>query len=83
MTAYLLNPQQHAQIVDAIDNGLPEVRAAAHAMLKSMKPQTARAYITETTMGPMVWTPEMYGEACTYCDDDEFPEPLYTLGDTA
>ena len=36
------------------------------------------AYITDTHQGPMVWTPEMYGEACTYCDDGEFPVPLYT-----
>ena len=36
------------------------------------------AYITDTEQGPMVWTPEMYGEACTYCDDGEFPVPLYT-----
>lgn len=36
------------------------------------------AYITDTHQGPMVWTPEMYGEACMYCDDDEFPVPLYT-----
>ena len=37
------------------------------------------AYITETEQGPMVWTPEMYNEACTYCDDGEFPIPLYTV----
>ncbi len=36
------------------------------------------AYITDTEQGPMVWTPEMYDEACTYCDDGEFPVPLYT-----
>ena len=36
------------------------------------------AYITDTEQGLMVWTPEMYGEACTYCDDGEFPVPLYT-----
>ena len=36
------------------------------------------AYITPTEQGPMVWTPEMYGEACTYCDDGEFPVPLFT-----
>ena len=36
------------------------------------------AYITQTEQGPMVWTPEMYDEACTYCDDGEFPVPLYT-----
>jgi hypothetical protein len=36
------------------------------------------AYLTETEQGPMVWTPDMYGEACTYCDDGEFPVPLYT-----
>ena len=37
------------------------------------------AYITDTEQGPMVWTPEMYDEACTYCDDGEFPVPLYTV----
>ena len=37
------------------------------------------AYITPTEQGPMVWTPEMYDEACTYCDDGEFPVPLYTV----
>lgn len=42
---------------------------------KSPKPV---AYLTETEQGDMVWTPEMYGEACTYCDDGEFPTPLYT-----
>ncbi len=36
------------------------------------------AYITPTEQGPMVWTQEMYDEACTYCDDGEFPVPLYT-----
>ena len=36
------------------------------------------AYITETEQGPMVWTQEMYDEACTYCDDGEFPVPLFT-----
>lgn len=35
------------------------------------------AYITETEQGEMVWTHDMYGEACTYCDDGEFPVPLY------
>lgn len=35
------------------------------------------AYITETEQGEMVWTKEMYGEACMYCDDGEFPEPLF------
>ena len=35
------------------------------------------AYITDTWQGPMVWTPEMYNDACTYCDDGEFPVPLY------
>ena len=36
------------------------------------------AYITDTEQGQMVWTSEMYDEACTYCDDGEFPVPLYT-----
>lgn len=35
------------------------------------------AYITETEQGEMVWTKEMYGEACMYCDDGGFPEPLF------
>lgn len=39
-----------------------------------MKPA---AYITETEKGDMVWRVEDYIEACAYCDDDEFPEPLY------
>lgn len=39
-----------------------------------MKPA---AYITETEKGDMVWRVEDYAEACAYCDDDEFPEPLY------
>ena len=41
------------------------------------------AYITDTEQGPMVWTPEMYDEACTYCDDGEFPVPLYTAAPQA
>jgi len=35
------------------------------------------AYITVTEQGEMVWTKEMYGEACMYCDEGEFPEPLF------
>ena len=41
---HLLTPEEHAQIVDALDNGLPEVRQAALAMLKAMKPVTPSLY---------------------------------------
>ncbi len=54
---------------------------AGMADAKRMAQQGAQqpvAYITDTEQGPMVWTPEMYNDACTYCDDGEFPVPLYT-----
>ena len=35
---HLLTPEEYAQIADALDNGLPEVRQAALAMLKAMSP---------------------------------------------
>ena len=35
---HLLTPEEYAQIADALDNGLPEVRQSALAMLKAMKP---------------------------------------------
>ena len=56
-------------------NTLLVPRAALAQQGEQAKPA---AYITDTHQGPMVWTPEMYGEACTYCDDGEFPVPLYT-----
>lgn len=36
-----------------------------------------KGYLTETDMGDMVWTIADYKEACTYCDDGEYPIPLY------
>ena len=54
---------------------LNALRAALAQQGEQAKPV---AYITQTEQGPMVWTTEMYGEACTYCDDGEFPVPLYT-----
>lgn len=57
---------------EARDEEINELRAA---LAQQGEPV---AYITETEQGSMVWTPEMYGEACTYCDDGEFPVPLYT-----
>ena len=58
---------------------------AVEAAIESLKDALAQqgkqkpvAYITDTEQGPMVWTQEMYDEACTYCDDGEFPVPLYT-----
>ena len=60
----------------------PDFMAGYDAGMADAKRMTQQgepvAYITETEQGPMVWTPEMYDEACTYCDDDEFPVPLYT-----
>ncbi len=53
------------------------IRAALSAAPASQAQKPA-AYITDTHQGPMVWTPEMYNDACTYCDDGEFPVPLYT-----
>ena len=80
-----------ANLVRRLENGYPEQygydaqtvvrldkeRNALKAKLSKYSTEPV-AYITETTQGPMVWTPEMYSEACTYCDDDEFPVPLYT-----
>jgi len=56
-----------------------EARAAVVAALAQQGKQQPVAYITQTEQGQMVWTPEMYDEACTYCDDGEFPVPLYTV----
>ena len=55
---------------------LNALRAALAQQGEQAKPA---AYITDTWQGPMVWTPEMYNDACTYCDDGEFPIPLYTV----
>lgn len=52
---------------------------AAPAPQAQQGKQQPVAYITQTEQGQMVWTPEMYDEACTYCDDGEFPVPLYTV----
>ena len=59
----------------------PTAAEAADALEDALAQQGKQrpvAYITDTEQGPMVWTPEMYDEACTYCDDGEFPVPLYT-----
>ena len=58
-----------------INKHIRELRTALAQQVEQAKPV---AYITDTHQGPMVWTTEMYGEACMYCDDDEFPVPLYT-----
>ena len=42
---HLLTPEEYAQIADALDNGLPEVRQSALAMLKAMKPAEIEAYL--------------------------------------
>ena len=60
---------------DAVEAAIESLKAALAQQGEQAKPV---AYITDTHQGPMVWTPEMYGEACTYCDDGEFPVPLYT-----
>ena len=60
---------------DAVEAAIESLKAALAQQGEQAKPV---AYITDTHQGPMVWTPEMYGEACIYCDDDEFPVPLYT-----
>ncbi len=54
------------------------VEDQAKALAQHGEQAKPAAYITDTEQGPMVWTPEMYDEACTYCDDGEFPVPLYT-----
>lgn len=56
MTAYLLTPEQHAQIVDALQDGIKWLNICdkprecmplhkASAMLKAMKPSTPVAYL--------------------------------------
>ena len=60
---------------DAVEAAIESLKDALAQQGEQAKPV---AYITDTEQGPMVWTPEMYGEACTYCDDGEFPVPLYT-----
>jgi len=87
MTTYTLTEAQRQQMIEALDiayqtccdqnMGLIDASRTALQSLEPVKGE-AVAYITETDQGPMVWTPEMYGEACTYCDDGEFPVPLYT-----
>jgi hypothetical protein len=60
------------------DDQLTAIEALRAALAQQVEQAKPVAYITDTHQGPMVWTPEMYGEACMYCDDDEFPVPLYT-----
>lgn len=48
------------------------------AALAQQGEQQPSAYLTIADTGDMVWPPEAYDEACTYCDDDENPVPLYT-----
>lgn len=57
-------------------NAQPVIEELRTTLAQQVEPV---AYITDTHQGPMVWTPEMYDEACTYCDDGEFPVPLYTV----
>lgn len=60
------------------DDQLTAIEALRTALAQQGEQAKPVAYITDTHQGPMVWTPEMYGEACMYCDDGEFPVPLYT-----
>ncbi len=89
MTAYTITEAQRQQLKDYLraqcgkrcnEEYNPCEAQELETMLQSLEPVKGKAvaYITETEQGPMVWTPEMYGEACTYCDDGEFPVPLYT-----
>ena len=59
-------------------NSVADFKLGYMAALAAAPAQKPVAYITQTEQGPMVWTQEMYDEACTYCDDGEFPVPLYT-----
>ena len=82
MTAYLLTPAQHSQIVDALSSAQPQPLPsrfqqydAALAMLKAMQPQKPVACIYN---GNQYMRHEFMS--------DTIPEgstPLYTLGDTA
>ena len=91
MTQVLIDRATLEQLVGALEGvrlctppaQRPMVReaiTAGRAALANAEPTQSKpvAYITDTHQGPMVWTPEMYGEACMYCDDGEFPVPLYT-----
>lgn len=70
----------HADTHLHVQAELNELRSALAQQGEQAKPA---AYITDTWQGPMVWTPEMYNDACTYCDDGEFPVPLYTAAPAA
>ena len=82
MTAYILTPEQHAQIVDALE--LPSLktvsmlikRDAALAMLKAMKPvePCGFAYEHQDYIGSVI------GAAGEWAPNEI---PLYTFGDTA
>ena len=83
MITYTLTQEQINQLLATLSQSADAFfagRDAALTTLQSLKPNTQEpgAYITETYQGPMVWTPEMYNEACTYCDEGECPVPLYT-----
>lgn len=69
--------QDGADAIEKLEAENAQLKAELAAM--HSRSRTPVAYITETEQGPMVWTPEMYGEACTYCDDGEFPLPLVKL----
>ena len=60
------------------EDQLTAIESLRTALAQQGEQAKPAAYITDTEQGLMVWTPEMYGEACTYCDDGEFPVPLYT-----
>ena len=69
------------QVLDDLVGVISQIDNMTCGMERKSAPQAQKpaAYITDTHQGPMVWTPEMYDEACTYCDDGEFPVPLYTV----
>lgn len=41
-----------------------------------------RGYVVETEHGDMFWPASDYDEACTYCDDGQVPEELFTHPET-
>ena len=71
-------PSQWGTVTLAMYEKLELDTAAPAPVAQQGEQAKPAAYITDTWQGPMVWTPEMYDEACTYCDDGEFPVPLYT-----
>lgn len=68
------NLWQSSYAPEQIDLTCSVIRAELAKPEESVEPV---ACMVETESGAMVWPIEDYDDACTYCDDGEFPTTLY------